>query len=320
MGKVKKILVVSKSNKDLGLTRQAMSHVTSTNLIPWNRPTVDFINNVAIVSTVKVANEYSNLGFISYNTNEIEKWLHHINILTHIQEHLQCENIIQYIWSHKTELIKLPQALNELLCHRLKSKLLICFEIFDEYIKVDAARNLFPLSPSTLYYLIQDLATAFRHLHSIGISYGQEITVGSLLWTKSSQGVLVPFLYNFSKSKLWKFAKDENELEVSRNNDIRYFIDFMSELIQSSSKYQSHCTDNGNKPSSSNNDENDSINSVNMENIQSSKLSAFLQQLNANSGTWTSFDEILDALGSFGICHESESLIPQPESKAAVIQ
>lgn len=44
---------------------------------------------------------------------------------------------------------------------------------------------------------------------------------------------MVPFLYDFSKSKLWKYLRDENEVEHSRKKDIDHFLDFASELIRS---------------------------------------------------------------------------------------
>lgn len=59
--------------------------------------------------------------------------------------------------------------------------------MFDEYIKAEVAQKLFPRSPKDLYYLIQDIASTLRYLHSVGISYGQEINNKSFLWTKSSQ-------------------------------------------------------------------------------------------------------------------------------------
>ena len=79
--------------------------------------------NVAIISTMKAANEYLSIGFISFNTNEIESWLHQINILTHAQQYQDGENLIRYVWSNKMEMIKLPQTLSDQLQHRLKFKL-----------------------------------------------------------------------------------------------------------------------------------------------------------------------------------------------------
>lgn len=78
---------------------------------------------MAIISTMKAANEYSALGFISFSTNEIESWLHQINVLTHVQQYQDGENMIKYVWSNKMEMIRLPQTLSDQLQHRFKFKL-----------------------------------------------------------------------------------------------------------------------------------------------------------------------------------------------------